>query len=177
LRDQISLVLQDPLLFRGTIRENIAFGRPQVGDEQIAAAAATASVTEFVQRLPDRYDTVIAERGTTLSGGQKQRIAIARAVVRDAPILLLDEPTSGLDATSERLVIDALERAAAGRTTLLVAHRLATLRLAHRVLVMDAGRIAETGTHAELLARNGLYAALHRVEFKSEAFAPVVGSR
>jgi subfamily B ATP-binding cassette protein MsbA len=177
LRDHISLVLQDPLLFRGTIRENIAFGRPQVDDEQIAAAAATASVSEFVQRLPNGYDSVIAERGTTLSGGQKQRIAIARAVVRDAPILLLDEPTSGLDTTSERLVIDALERAATGRTTLLVTHRLATLRLAHRVLVMDAGRIVESGTHAELLARNGLYAALHRVEFKSEAIAPLVAPR
>jgi subfamily B ATP-binding cassette protein MsbA len=180
LREHISLVLQDPLLFRGTIRDNIAFGRPDVGDEAIAAAAATANVSEFVQRFPNGYDTVISERGTTLSGGQKQRIAIARAVVREAPILLLDEPTSGMDGTSERLVIDALERAAAGRTTLLVTHRLATLRLAHRILVMDAGRVVEAGTHAELLARNGLFAALYRVQFASEAtpsFAGTVGDK
>jgi subfamily B ATP-binding cassette protein MsbA len=171
LRDHISLVLQDPLLFRGTIRDNIAFGRPQVGDEKIAAAAATANVSEFVQRLPNGYDTVISERGTTLSGGQKQRVAIARAMVRDAPILLLDEPTSGLDGTSERLVIDALERAAAGRTTLIVAHRLATLRLAHRILVMDGGRLVEAGTHPELLTLNGPYAALYRAQSESETTA------
>lgn len=167
LRDHISLVLQDPLLFSGTVRDNIAFGRPGVGDEEILAAAVTANAHEFIQRLPDGYDTLVSERGNSLSGGQKQRIAIARAVVRDAPILLLDEPTSGLDGTSERLVIDALQRAAVGRTTVMVAHRFATIRLAHRILVMDAGRIVEMGSHAELLARNGRYASLYRVQLAS----------
>ncbi len=172
LRDHISLVLQDPLLFSGTVRDNIAFGRPDVGDEEILAAAVTANAHEFIQRLPDGYDTLVSERGNSLSGGQKQRIAIARAVVRDAPILLLDEPTSGLDGRSERLVIDALQRAAVGRTTVMVAHRFATIRLAHRILVMDAGRIVEMGSHAELLARNGRYASMYRVQLASVPAEP-----
>jgi subfamily B ATP-binding cassette protein MsbA len=164
LRDRISLVLQDPLLLSGTIRDNIAFGRPDVTDEEVARAAVVANASEFIDKLPEGYDTPVSERGTTLSGGQKQRIAIARAVIREAPILLLDEPTSGLDSESERLVIDALEHAAQNRTTLIVAHRFATVRLAQRIIVMDAGRIVEMGTHAGLLAQNGRYAWLYRMQ-------------
>src|SRR3989454_1867776 len=164
LREQISLVLQDQLLFSGTIRENIAFGRPDASDEEIAAAAATANADEFIQRLPEGYETLVAERGTTLSGGQKQRIAIARAILRDAPILILDEPTTGLDAAAEQTVMEALGRAASGRTTLIIAHRLTTLRLADRVVVLDSGRIVEEGTQRELLARGGMYARLYRLQ-------------
>ena len=168
LREQISLVLQDQLMFSGTIRENIAFGRPGASDEEIAAAAVTANADEFIQRFPEGYETLVSERGTTLSGGQKQRIAIARAILRDAPILILDEPTTGLDAAAERTVMDALERAAARRTTLIIAHRLVTVRLADRIVVLDRGRIVEEGTHLELLARNGWYARLYRLQMSTE---------
>ena len=164
LREQMSLVLQDALLFRGTVRENIAFGRPNATDEEIAAAATQANADEFIQRLPQGYDTPIAERGATLSGGQKQRIAIARAILRNAPILILDEPTSGLDAASERLVIEALERAASKRTTLVIAHRLASVRFADRIVVMERGRIVEEGTHRDLLARKGKYAHFYSLQ-------------
>ncbi len=160
LRDQISLVLQDSLLFSGSIRENIAFGRPDAGDAEICRAARTANAEEFILQLPDGYDTVVAERGSTLSGGQKQRIAIARAILRDAPILILDEPTSGLDAASEQTVLAALQVAAAGRTTLTIAHRLRTVRFADRIIVLERGRIVEEGEHRELLGRRGRYAAL-----------------
>ena len=164
LREQMSLVLQDALLFGGTVRENIAFGRPDATDEEVMEAAAQANADEFIQRLPQGYDTPIAERGATLSGGQKQRIAIARAILRNAPILILDEPTSGLDAASERLVIEALERAADKRTSLVIAHRLASIRFANRIVVMERGRIVEEGTHRELLARNGRYAHLYSLQ-------------
>jgi ATP-binding cassette subfamily B protein len=164
LRERISIVLQDSLLFNASIRENIAFGRPDASDEQIAAAAVAANADEFIQQLPEGYETLVAERGTTLSGGQKQRIAIARAILRDAPILLLDEPTSSLDSSSEQVVMDALERAAKGRTTLIIAHRLSTARIADRIVVLDHGRIAEEGTHAELLARNGNYAHFYNLQ-------------
>jgi len=163
-REQISLVLQDSLLLSGTIRDNITFGRTDATDAEIRAAAATANADEFIRRFPEGYETRVAEAGTTLSGGQKQRIAIARAVVRDTPILILDEPTSGLDAAAERTVINALERAAAGRTTLVIAHRLSTVRLAHHIIVVDRGSIVEQGTHEELLARNGRYAYLHQLQ-------------
>jgi subfamily B ATP-binding cassette protein MsbA len=168
LREQISLVLQDSLLFSGTIRENIAFGRPGASDREIAAAGVTANADEFIRQLPEGYDSAVAERGTTLSGGQKQRIAIARAILRDAPILILDEPTSNLDAAAERAVMDALERAAAGRTTLIIAHRLSTARLAGRILVLDRGLIVEEGTHTELLARKGRYAHLYHLQLRAE---------
>jgi subfamily B ATP-binding cassette protein MsbA len=164
LRAQISLVLQDSLLFSGTIRENIAFGRPDASEQEIVAAAVVANAAEFIDLLPDGYETSVAEGGTTLSGGQKQRIAIARAILRNSPILVLDEPTSGLDAASERTVIDALERAARGRTTLLIAHRLTTVRLADRIIVLDKGRIVEEGPHQELLSRRGKYAHLYSLQ-------------
>ncbi|MBI3838452.1 MAG: ABC transporter ATP-binding protein [Planctomycetia bacterium] len=163
LRDQISLVLQDSLLFSGTIRDNIAFGRPGASDQEILMAAIHANADEFIQRLPDGYDTQVAERGTTLSGGQKQRIAIARAVLRNAPVLILDEPTSGLDAASERAVMESLEKAAAGRTTLMIAHRFATVRFADRIILLEQGRIVEDGTHDVLLASNERYAHLYHL--------------
>jgi ABC-type multidrug transport system fused ATPase/permease subunit len=175
LREQISLVLQDSLLLSGTIRDNIAFGQTDATDEEISAAARTANADEFIRRLPDGYDTLVGERGTTLSGGQKQRIAIARAVLRNAPILILDEPTSGLDAAAEHTVISALERAAAGRTTLVIAHRFSTVRLADRIVVLDGARLVEEGTHAELLARNGRYAHLYQLQVsphKPSVFTP-----
>jgi subfamily B ATP-binding cassette protein MsbA len=177
LREQISLVLQDALLFSGTIRENITFGCPGASDEEIAAAARIANADEFIQRLPNGYETVVAERANTLSGGQKQRTAIARAVLRDAPIVILDEPTTGLDAASERLVLEALERAVTGRTALIIAHRLATVRLADRIVVLDRGKIIEQGTHAELLVRKGVYAHLYRLQTSLEPEAALAAPR
>ncbi len=169
LREQISLVLQDSLLFSGSVRENIAFGCPGASDEQIVAAAVAANADEFIERLPEGYEGPIGERGTTLSGGQKQRIAIARAILRDAPILLLDEPTSSLDSASEQVVMEALERAAQGRTTLIIAHRLSTARLADRIVVLERGRVVEEGSHFELLARNGRYAQFYHLQMMTEA--------
>ena len=174
LREQISLVLQDSLLFSGTIRENISFGRPGASEEEILAAARTANAHEFIQDLPEGYDSAVAERAKTLSGGQKQRIAIARAILRDAPILILDEPTSSLDSASEQLVMDAIGRAAAARTTLIIAHRLSTVRLADRIVVLDEGRIVEEGTHQELLTLNGRYAHFYRLQMSTEAKSALI---
>lgn len=162
LREQISLVLQESLLFNGSIAENIAFGKPSASDEDVEAAARNAGADAFIRELPDGYESVVGERGVTLSGGQRQRIAIARAILRDAPILILDEPTSALDLASERDLLDTLAVAAVGRTTLVVAHRLTTVKLATRVLVMESGVVVEDGPPEELLLRGGPYARLHR---------------
>jgi len=169
LREQISLVLQDSLLFSGTIRENIAFGCPEASDEEIVSAARLANAHEFILDLPDAYDSLVSERATTLSGGEKQRIAIARAILRDAPILILDEPTSSLDAAAEQAVIEALRRAAAGRTTFIIAHRFSTVRLADRIIVLDEGEVVEQGTQNELLLRDGKYACLYNLQMFAES--------
>ncbi|RYH03575.1 ATP-binding cassette domain-containing protein [Salipiger sp. IMCC34102] len=164
-RRQIALVPQDPVIFGDTARENIRFGRPDATDAEVEAAARAAAAHDFLTALPDGYDSYVGERGVMLSGGQKQRIAIARAILRDAPILLLDEATSALDAESERLVQRAVDRLARNRTTLIVAHRLATVKKADRIVVFEAGRIVATGTHDSLVAEGGLYARLARLQF------------
>jgi len=164
-RSQIALVPQDPIIFATTARENIRFGRPDATDDEITAAAKAAAAHEFLVALPDGYDSQVGERGVMLSGGQKQRIAIARAILRDAPILLLDEATSALDAESERAVQAAVDDMAVGRTTLIVAHRLATVKKADRILVFEDGAIVATGTHDALVAEGGLYARLARLQF------------
>jgi len=165
LRDKIGYVLQDTVLFRGTILENIAFGRPAATKEEIIAAAKLANADEFISHMPQGYDTMVGERGSTLSGGQRQRIGIARVMVRNSPILLLDEPTAALDSESEKLVIDALQRLMEGRTVIAIAHRLSTIRDANQILVITGGVVAENGTHKELMAQKGLYAELHRTQF------------
>jgi ABC-type multidrug transport system fused ATPase/permease subunit len=167
LRHQIGYVLQETILFRGTIAENIAFGRPSATRDEIIEAAKLANADEFISRMPKGYDTMVGERGSTLSGGQRQRIGIARVMVRNSPILLLDEPTAALDSESEKLVIDALERLMKGRTVITIAHRLSTIRDANQIIVIDGGIVAESGTHDELMARNGIYTGLHRTQFES----------
>jgi ABC-type multidrug transport system fused ATPase/permease subunit len=164
LRSQIGFVLQDTVLFRGTVRDNIAYGRPDASEDEIVAAANLANAHEFIARMPKGYDSLVGERGLTLSGGQRQRIGIARAVIRNAPILILDEPTAALDTESEKLVIDALERLMKGRTVITIAHRLSTIRDSDKILVLKDGVVAEEGNHDELLALGGFYAELYRVQ-------------
>jgi subfamily B ATP-binding cassette protein MsbA len=178
LRNQIGFVLQDTVLFVGTIRDNIAYGRTDATPEEIIEAAKMANAHEFISAMPKGYDSLVGERGLTLSGGQRQRIGIARAVVRNSPILILDEPTAALDTESEKVVMEALERLMQGRTCITIAHRLSTIRNSHKIVVLKAGVVAEEGTHAELIARNEIYAGLYRIQAGSTPMpdAPVAVS-
>src|SRR5579885_1598430 len=169
LRQQVSFVLQETLLFRAPVWQNIAYGKPEATREEIVRAAKLANAHEFIERMPQGYDTIIGERGETLSGGQRQRIAIARAIIRDTPILLLDEPSTGLDAASEELVFEALGYLMSGKTSIVIAHRLETVRRADVILVVADGAIIERGTHEELLARGGLYSHLYEIQFRRQA--------
>ncbi len=168
LRQQISFVLQETMLFRAPVWQNIAYGKPEASRSEITRAAELANASEFIEKLPEGYDTVLGERGMTLSGGQRQRIAIARAVIRDTPMLIMDEPTSGLDAASERLVFEALDRLIQDKTAIVIAHRLSTIRKADIIFVVQDGRIVESGRHADLLEESGLYATYYSLQFNSE---------
>jgi subfamily B ATP-binding cassette protein MsbA len=179
LRDQIGYVLQEPELFEGCVHDNIAYGRKGVTHEQVVEAAKLANADEFIARMPHGYDTMIGERGETLSGGQRQRIGIARAIIRNNPILILDEPTAALDTESESLVMEALERLMKGRTVITIAHRLSTIRDADKIVVLKGGVVAEEGSHDELIALDGVYAELYRIQFNAAptvAPAPVVAA-
>src|SRR5260221_4560916 len=172
LRQHIALVPQEPMLFRASVRENIAYGRAGASAAEVIAAAQQANADEFIRRLPQGYDTMLEEGGVGLSGGQRQRLAIARAILRQAPLLLLDEPTLWLDAQSEQLVVAALERLMAGRTTLLTAHRFFTIQRADLILVLDKGHIVEAGTPAQLLAVRGHYYQFYVLEFGTQEPQP-----
>jgi len=174
LRQQISFVLQETVLFHAPVWQNIAYGKPEATRAEILKAAELANASEFIEKLPDGYNTVLGERGMTLSGGQRQRIAIARAIIRNTPILILDEPTSDLDASSEKLVFEALDRLMEGKTTIVIAHRLSTVRKADVIFVVKDGDIVETGKHDDLLQRGGLYSELYRLQYgeQSEVEAP-----
>jgi subfamily B ATP-binding cassette protein MsbA len=177
VRGQIGLVPQETQLFSGTVRENLRYGKLEASDAELEAAARAANAADFIERLPQKYETLVGERGVKLSGGQRQRIAIARAILKDPRILLLDEATSSLDSESEQLVEEALERlmrppGGGWRTTVIIAHRLSTIHRANRIAVLDEGRLVELGTHAELLAREGLYARLYRMQFRADTPLP-----
>jgi len=167
LRDRIAIVPQDPVIFSSSALENIRYGKPQASDAEVRAAAQAAFADEFIERLPEGYDTFLGERGVRLSGGQRQRIAIARALLKNPPLMLLDEATSALDAQSERMVQAALESAMQGRTTLVIAHRLATVQRANRIIVLDHGRLIEQGSHTDLVAQGGMYARLAALQFNA----------
>jgi len=175
LRQQISLVLQETLLFHGPIWNNIAYGKPSASRGEIFRAAELANAHEFIEKMPDGYNTIVGERGMTLSGGQRQRIAIARAIIRDTPILILDEPSSGLDAASEKLVFEALDRLMENRTTIVIAHRLSTIRRANVIYAVKDGAIVEHGTHEELLKLGGLYAGLYELQFQRDEETEALG--
>jgi ATP-binding cassette subfamily B protein/subfamily B ATP-binding cassette protein MsbA len=164
VRKQVGMVLQEPFLFPRSIAENIAYGRPGASAEEIEAASRAANAHEFIVQLPEGYETVIGERGATLSGGQRQRLSIARALLKNAPVLILDEPTSALDAGTEALLLEALERLMAGRTTFIIAHRFTTIRNADKIVVLENGRVVEVGKHMELVERGGLYSRLHHMQ-------------
>jgi ABC-type multidrug transport system fused ATPase/permease subunit len=164
LRAQIGFVLQDTVLFYGNIRDNIAYGRPEATEDEIKETARLAYADEFINKMPKGFDTIVGEKGLTLSGGQRQRIGIARALIRNSPILILDEPTAALDTESEEFVIKALEVLMKGRTVITIAHRLSTIRDADKIIVLQEGFVAEEGTHEELVVRNGIYAELDRIE-------------
>ncbi len=172
LREQMSFILQESILFRAPIWQNIAYGKPEASRSEIYRAAKLANADEFIERLPEDYDTVIGERGATLSGGQRQRIAIARAIIRDTPILIMDEPSSGLDAASEKLVFEALGRLMQHKTTIVIAHRLSTIRRANTILFIKGGRIVESGTHEQMLSAGGLYTMLYELQFQHEDEVP-----
>jgi len=165
LREHISVVLQETVLFQGTVWQNIAYGKPNATRAEILRAAELANASEFIEKMPKGYDTLVGERGVTLSGGQRQRIAIARAVIRNTPILILDEPSSGLDAESEKLVFDALDKLMKGKTSIVIAHRLSTIRSADVIFVVQDGKLVESGKHEELAAAGGLYAELYEIQF------------
>jgi subfamily B ATP-binding cassette protein MsbA len=166
LRAQIAMVTQETILFNDTIRSNISYGRPQVSDAEIEQAARAALAHDFIRQMPQGYHTVIADRGERLSGGQRQRLAIARALLKNAPVLILDEATSELDTESEQLVQKALSNLMAGRTVIVIAHRLSTVRRADKIVVLEGGAIREMGTHEELLRSGGAYRRLHDLQFR-----------
>jgi subfamily B ATP-binding cassette protein MsbA len=171
LRSQIAIVTQETILFHDTIKANISYGRQGASEEDIIKAAKIANAHDFISNLPEGYDTVVGERGHRLSGGERQRIAIARAVLKDAPILILDEATSQLDMESEAIVQDAIEKLMKGKTAFVIAHRLSTVKFATKIIVLEKGKIIETGTHEELLRRNGLYKRLYDLQFLEEGIA------
>jgi ATP-binding cassette subfamily B protein len=178
LRRHIAVVSQDPVIFSGTIASNIAYGHDGASSEDVRRAASAAAATEFIEKLPDGFDTLVGERGVTLSGGQRQRIAIARAILRDAPLLLLDEATSALDAENEQLVQQGLANLMVGRTTIVIAHRLATIQKLARIIVMDQGQVVAQGSHGDLVGQGGLYARLAHLQFaqgSSTGAAPLQG--
>lgn len=168
LRHQMSFVLQETVLFHAPLWQNIAYGRPGATRAEIIKAAELANASEFIEKLPAGYNTIVGERGMTLSGGQRQRIAIARAIIRNTPILILDEPTSGLDSASEKLVFEALDRLMEGKTVVVIAHRLSTIQRADMIFVVKDGEVVEHGKHEELMRLNGVYAELHNLQFKEQ---------